>query len=199
MADPAKQPLVNNSLLSGYGAPAGNRDIGLMAGLQRRSFSVTGAVVNGAGANRGDDNARKDVCGRMTFTPFSSVEGTLALRAYYGWPGTSDTAWRTAAAEARFVHGPLEFQSECQITSSAAVNDNSWYLQAVWDASYLEPVVRFDVVLPRGSHSDWMVTGGLNLQPVHDHVRLMIDGTYRRNYQGNWSVLGFLFRIEASI
>lgn len=44
-----------------------------------------------------------------------------------------------------------------------------------------------------------MITGGLNLQPVSDHVKVMFDCTYHRNYQANWSVFGFLFRLEAAI
>jgi hypothetical protein len=199
MTDPREQPLVNSSLVTGYCAPAGIRDIGLMGDLQRKSFSVAVAVINGGGANVANDNPYKDVCGRATFTPFSSVACTLALRAYFGRPGSADTAWRTLAGEVQLTRGALELQSEFQNTTSSAANNNSWYLQAVWGTGLLQPVVRFDLVLPRGSHSDWMITGGANVLPLADNIRIMIDGTYRRNYQYNWSVFGFLFRIEATI
>ena len=199
MTDPAKQLLVNSSLLAGYAAPAGSRDIGLMGGVQRGFFSATGAVVNGAGANTGDNDQRKDVCGRITFKPLSAVDGVLALRVYYRGPDASDTAWRTMAGEARLNRGPLELQAEFQNRYSSDVRNNAAYLQAVWRVGYIEPVARFDLVLPQGSYSDWMITGGLNLQPVHDHVKVMLDCTYRRNYQANWSVFGFLFRLQAAI
>lgn len=199
MTDPAKQLLVNSSLLAGYAAPAGSRDIGLMGDLQRGVFSFTGAVVNGAGANVGDYGRRKDVCGRITFKPLSTVDGVLALRAYFRGPDASDTAWRTLAAEARLARGPLELQAEFQNRYSSDVRNDAAYLQAAWSIGHLEPVARFDLVLPRRSHSEWMITGGLNLQPVSDHVKVMFDCTYHRNYQANWSVFGFLFRLEAAI
>jgi hypothetical protein len=37
----------------------------------------------------------------------------------------------------------------------------------------------------------------MSVQPIADHLRVMLDCSYRRNYQGNWSVLAFLFRLQA--
>jgi hypothetical protein len=199
MTEPGKELVVNNSLLAGYAAPASSRDIGLMGGLQRGVFSVTGAVVNGAGANVGDNDQRKDVCGRITLGPLSPVDGVLALRVYYGGPGASDTAWRTLAAEARLKRGPLELQAEFQNRYSSDVRNNAAYLQAAWSIGQLEPVARFDMILSRGKYSEWMMTGGLNLKPISDHVKVMFDCTYHRNYQAKWSVFGFLFRVQAAI
>jgi hypothetical protein len=199
MTEPGKQLVVNNSLLAGYAAPAGSRDIGLMGSLQRGVFSVTGAVVNGAGANAGDNDQRKDVCGRITLKPLSTVDGVLALHVYYRGPDASDTAWRTLAGEARLNRGPLELQAEFQNRYSSDVRNDAAYLQAAWSIGQLEPVARFDLVLPRGTHSEWMITGGVNLQPIAEHVKVMFDCSYHRNYQANWSVFGFLFRLEAAI
>jgi hypothetical protein len=199
MTDPGDDLIANSSLLAGYAAPTGNRDIGLMCGMQNARFSVYGAMVNGAGANLTDNNPRKDVCGRLTLIPFPSVDGTLALRAYYGWPGVADTAWRTLAAEARVARGPLELQAEFQNHSDNRGQNNSTYLQAAWDIGQLAPVARFDLVLPRGSHSEWMMAGGLNLYAVSRRVKMMLDFSYHRNYQANWSVLGVLFRLQAAL
>jgi hypothetical protein len=199
MTDPRNELIVNSSLLAGYAAPAGNRDIGLMGGMQNARFSLYGAVVNGAGANLADNNPRKDVCGRLALTPFANVDGVLALRAYYGWPGAADTAWRTLAAEARVARGPLELQAEFQNHSDNRGQNNSTYVQAGWHIGQLEPVARIDLVLSRGSLSEWMMAGGLNLEPVSDHVKVMVDFTYHRNFQANWSVFGFLFRLQAGL
>jgi len=199
MTDPAKQLLVNNSLLSGYSAPAGSRDIGLMGELQRSLLSITGAVINGDGANAASSNSRKDVCGRITFKPLSTVDAVLALRGYYRGADASDTAWRTFAAEARLKRGPLELQAEFQNRYSSDVRNNAAYLQAAWSIRQLQPAGRFDLVLPQGEHPEWMVTGGLNLEPISDHLKVMFDCTYRRNYQANWSIFGFLFRLQAAI
>jgi len=199
MTDPAKQLLVNSSFLAGYAAPAGSRDIGLIGELQRGFLSVTGAVVNGAGANVGDNDQRKDVCGRVTFKPLSTVDGVLALHVYYRGPDASDTAWRALAAEARLVRGALELQAEFQNRYSSDVRNNTAYLLAAWSIGQLQPVGRFDLTMPKGEHSEWMITGGLNLRPIADHLRVMLDCSYRRNYQENWSVFGFLFRLQAAI
>jgi hypothetical protein len=123
----------------------------------------------------------------------------LALRVFYGWPDASDTVWQTAAAEARITRGPFELQAEFQNHSGSDGQNNAGYLQAAWSIGQLQPVARFDLALPKGERVEWMVTGGLNVQPIADHVRVMLDCTYRRNYQQNWSVLGFLFRLQASI
>lgn len=44
-----------------------------------------------------------------------------------------------------------------------------------------------------------MIAGGLNLQTISNHVKVMFDCTYHRNYQYNWSVFGFLFRLQAGL
>jgi hypothetical protein len=199
MTDPAEQLLVNSPLLAAYAARVGSRDIGFMGGLQRGHIAFTGAVTNGAGVGVGDNNSRKDVCGRVTIGPVASVDGVLALRVFYGWPDASDTVWQTAAAEARITRGPFELQAEFQNHSGSDGQNNAGYLQAAWSIGQLQPVARFDLALPKGERVEWMVTGGLNVQPIADHVRVMLDCTYRRNYQQNWSVLGFLFRLQASI
>jgi hypothetical protein len=199
MTEPGGELLVNNSLLAGYAAPAGNRDIGLMGGLRRGFFSATGAVVNGAGANAGGNNKSKDVLGRIAIGPLSALDAVLALRVYYGRPDTSDTAWQTLAAEARLSRGPLELQAEFQNHYSSGAQNNAMYMQAAWSVGQLEPAARFDLVLPHGSHPEWMIAGGLNLQPVSEQVRIMFDCTYHRNYQANWSVFGFLFRLQAGL
>ncbi len=199
LTDPREQPLVNSSLLAGYAAPAGARDIGATSGFENHLLSIAGAVVNGAGANNRDYDQRKDVCGRVVLRPLSTVDGAFALRAYYRGPDASDTAWLTAAVEAFLVRGPLEVQAEFQNRYSSDVRNNAAYLQAVWSIGQLQPVARLDLVMPQGSRSDWMITGGLNLQSVPEHLKVMLDCTYRRNYKANWSVFGFLFRLQAAI
>ena len=199
LADPREQHLVNSSLLAGYAAPAGNRDIGVMAGFENRILSIAGAVINGAGANNVDYDQRKDVCARVVLKPLSTEDGAFALRAYYRGPDASDTAWRTFAAETRLGHGPLELQAEFQNRYSSDVRNNAAYLQVVWNVPHVEPAARFDLVLPQGGHPDWMITGGVNVRPVTNHVKIMLNGTYRRNYQAGWSVFGFLFRVQAGI
>lgn len=156
MTVPGSELMVNNSLLAGYAAPAGNRDIGLMGVLQRGFFSITGAMINGLGANTGYNDSRKDVCGRVTFTPLAGVDGVLALRVYYRGPGASDTAWRTLAAEAHLSRGPLELQAEFQNRYSSDVRNDAAYLQAAWSVGQLEPVrsVRSDSTPRRAFRDD---------------------------------------------
>ncbi|MBN2464185.1 hypothetical protein JXD38_00980 [candidate division WOR-3 bacterium] len=197
MTDYVRQPLVNNSLLQSYAKANGGRDIGATGSWQNGRFSVTTAVINGAGANADDNDARKDVCARFTAKPFGALDAVVALRGYYGWPGWSDTAWSSVAAEARFRSGSLELQAEIQNHSGDDGRNNAAYLQAAWGLGLFEPAARFDLVLPRGRRSEWMLTAGLNLRPIPEHLRVMLDCSYRRNYQDNWSVLAFMLRVQA--
>ena len=63
----------------------------------------------------------------------------------------------------------------------------------------MEPVGRFDLVLPHGKRSEWMITGGLNLRPVSDYLKVMFDCSYHRSDQDNWGVFGFHFRLQAAL
>ncbi|HTW91948.1 MAG TPA: porin [bacterium] len=197
MTPPDSQKLPSSSFLASYAKPTGTRDVGILGSWAPGRFSVSAAVINGGGANLKDDNTSKDLCGRVTFKPLSAVDGILALRAYYGRPDTADTAWRTLAAEARLVHGPLEIQAEFQNLSAQHIRNNMAYLQAASDRGVLKPVGRLDLTLSNGGVSEWMIAGGLNLQPVSDHFRATLDCTYHKSYQGNWSVFGFDIRLQA--
>jgi len=197
LTDYFTQSLANSSLLQTYVKPNGGRDIGAMGGWQNERFTVRTAVINGAGANTDDNNVRKDVCARLTAKPLGDLDAVVALRGYYGWPDWSDTVWSSVAAEARLESGPLELQVEIQNHSGDDGRNNAAYLLAGWSVGMLAPAVRFDLVLPQGERPEWMFTGGLNVQPIADHLKVMLDCSYRRNYHGNWSVFAFLFRLQA--
>ncbi|MCX6842269.1 MAG: hypothetical protein NTX53_08320 [candidate division WOR-3 bacterium] len=198
MTEPDSQALGSSFLVS-YAKPAGTRDIGVQGSWTLGRLSVSAAVVNGTGANAGDNNDRKDLCGRLTVRPLVVMDAVLALRAYYGWPGSLDSVWRSTALEARFRRGPLELQAEFQNHRSQYARNNMAYLQAVWDIGRFEPVGRFDLVLPQGKRTEWMMTGGLNLRPVSDHLKVMLDCSYHRSDQDNWSVFGFSLRLQAGL
>jgi len=191
------QPLVNTSLMQTYAKPNGGRDIGAMGTWRNQRFSVATALVNGAGPNIGDNNNKKDLCARFTAKPLAAVDAVFALRGYYGWPDWSDTAWISVAAEVHVERGPLELQAEIQAHSANDGRNNAGYLQVAWRTGLVRPAARFDLVLPRGEHLEWMFTGGVNVQPIADHLRVMLDCSYRRDYQSDWTVLAFLLRLQA--
>lgn len=199
MTAPDRQRLAGNSLLIGFAKPAGTRDIGAMGSWETSRLSVSAAVVNGAGANAGDNNDRKDLCGRLAVRPLAVPDAVLALRAYYGWPDASDSLWRSTALEARLRRGPLELQAEFQNHRSQYARNNMAYLQAAWDIGPLEPVGRFDLVVPQGKRLEWMMVGGLNMRPVSGHFKAMLDCSYHRNYQDNWGFFSFHLQLQAAI
>ena len=199
MTEPDSQRLAGSSFLVGYAKPAGIRDVGVLGSWVRSSFSASAALVNGTGPNAVDNNDRKDLCGRFTLRPLAALDAVLALRAYYGWPGALDSVWRSAALEARLRRGPLELQAEFQNHLSQYAQNNMAYLQAVWDIGRLEPVGRFDLALPKGKRAEWMMTGGLNLRPVSDYLKVMFDCSYHRSDQDNWGVFGFHLRLQAAL
>lgn len=197
MTEPDSQVLAGGSFLATYAKPAGVRDIGLAGRWGSDRFSASLAVVNGRGPNALEDNPRKDVCGRLAVRPMATGDADLALRVYHGWPGAPDTAWMSAALEARLNSGPFTVQTEIQNHRSQYARNNMAYLQAVWDAGLLEPAGRFDIILPQGKRIEWMMVGGVNLRPRSDHVKVMFDCSYHRDHQGNWSVFGFGLRLQA--
>ncbi len=199
MTEPDSQVLASSSFLVSYAKPAGIRDIGVMGGWETSRITVSAAVVNGAGANTGDNNDRKDLCGRITVRPLAALDAVLALRAYYGWPDSPDSLWRSTALEARLRRGPLELQAEFQNHRSQNARNNMAYLQAAWDIGPLEPVGRFDLVVPQGERLEWMMVGGLNVRPLPDHLRVIVDCSYHRNYQDNWGFFSFHLQLQASI
>jgi hypothetical protein len=199
MTDPAHQKLAGNSFMVGSAKPAWTRDAGLMGTWETGRVWAALAVVNGTGVNSADNNDRKDLCGRIVVKPVTALDAVLALRAYYGWPDALDSLWRSAALEARIRSGPLELQAEVQDHRSQYARNDMAYVLAAWDAGLLEPVVRLDLVLPRGKRTEWMAVGGLNVRPMTDCFKLMFDCSYHRNDQDNWEVFGFHLRLQASI
>jgi len=199
MTEPDSQTLASSSFLVGYAKPAGTRDVGVLGGWEFSRFSASAAVVNGSGANAGDNNTRKDLCGRLALRPLATLDAELALRAYYGWPDAPDSVWRSAALEAHLSRGPLALQAEVQNHRSQNARNNAAYLTAVWDAGLLECVGRFDLILPQGKRSHWMAVGGVNLRPLSDHLKVMLDCSYNRDYQDNWGVYGLHLRLQAAI
>jgi hypothetical protein len=196
MTEPDSQVLAGSSFLVSYAKPSGIRDIGLMGGWEISRFSAAVAVVNGRGPNASDDNARKDLCGRIVVRPLATLGLDLALRVYYGWPNAPDSVWRSAAFEARLNRGPLTLQTELQNHLSQYARNNMAYLQMAWEAGILDPVGRFDLILRDRERPEWMMTGGLNAAPLSDRFRVMFDCSYHRDYQGNWAVFGFGLRLQ---
>jgi hypothetical protein len=128
MTEPDSQVLSGYALLVGYAKPLGTRDIGLLGTWDASRVSAAAAVVNGSGANVDDNNSGKDVCARVAFRPNS--DAVIAVRAYYGWPGASDTAWQTVAAEARVSRHPIDLQVELQNHQGSDSRNNAGYIQA---------------------------------------------------------------------
>lgn len=199
MTEPDSQILASSSFLVSYAKPAGIRDIGVLGSWQLSRLSVSAAVVNGSGANAGDVNKRKDLCGRLSVQPIAALDAVLALRAYYGWPDAGDSVWRSAAFEARASRGPLTLQAEFQNHRSSDVRNDMAYLQAAWNTGLLEYVGRFDLDLPQRRRVHWMIDGGVNLQSLSEHLRVMLDCSYNRDYQGSWAVFGFGLRLQVGL
>ena len=199
MTDKGQTKLVNNSLLTAYDGPAGALDMGLLGTYLSSRFQGALAVINGSGANTDDRNNRRDLCGRVAFRPWLGKSVEFAARGYIGWPDTTGIQWRTAAAEVSVRRGNVSLNAEFQNHSSADLQNNACYLQSGLDIGLFEPVLRFDLVLPSGKKADVMGTAGFNLWPLGDNFKVLLDCSYRRNYQDNWSVFGFLLRLQATI
>ena len=70
MTNPEQTKLVNGSLLAAYARPVDVRDVGLSGTWTRDRVGVVLAVIDGNGPNTGDNNDRKDLCGRVAVRPW---------------------------------------------------------------------------------------------------------------------------------
>ncbi len=189
LTNPEQTKLANGPLLVAFARPFDVRDIGLSGTWTRERI----------GPNTEDNNDRKDLCARVVVKPWFGSGVELAARGYYGWPDSAKVAWRTAAVEVVVERARLSLRTEIQNLESARLHNNSGYLQVAYAIGVFEPVCRLDLVHPRNRRVDFMATGGFNLRPLGDNLKVMFDGSYRRDYQGNLSVFGFLLRLQATI
>jgi hypothetical protein len=199
MTSPEQLKLVNNSLLTAFARPVDVRDVGLAGTWRTDPVSVVLAVVDGNGPNTGDNNDRKDFCGRVVVDPWSRSGIELAARAYYGWPDPVKAAWRTVGVEGIVERKRLSLRVELQNHESAELHNNAGYAQVAYAAGAFEPACRFDWVLPRNEKIEFMATGGVNFKPLGDQLKFMLDASYRRSFEGHWGVAGFLIRLQGSL
>jgi len=199
MTEPWALPFVTNSLVGVYAKPNGTRDVGVLASWERARFAATAAVVNGSGANGGDNNERKDICGRVVIRPLPREQLEVALRGYWGWPGAPDSVWQTVAGEAALHMGKFVLQSEFQLHGYCGVRNGAGYALLCYDAGWVEPCGRIEWVAPRGRRPDVMLMGGANSRAFDRRVEVSLDCFYRRNYQDNWDVSGFVVRLQVRI
>jgi len=199
MTEPGQQMVVNNLSLAWNAKPAGIRDVGVMGGWDGERLSAAVAVVNGAGANAGDDNDRKDLGGRAAVRPFEQLGLTLALQGYYGWPAAADSAWQMLGAEASLARGPLAATAELQDQAYGAVRRDAAYLQLGYALGWVQPCARIDMGLLNGQGPDLMFTAGANLRMLSGHIRVAPNGFYRRNFKEKWAVYGVMFRLQAEL
>ena len=199
MTDPGQTKLINGSLLGAYARPVDVRDVGLSGAWTRDRVGAVLAVVDGNGPNTGDNNDRKDFCGRVVIKPWLGSGVELAARGYYGWPDPAKAAWRTVAIEVMVERKRLSLSSELQNLESAELHNNAGYLQLAYDAGVFEPACRVDLVLPRNEKAEFMATGGGNFRPLGDRLKFMLDGSYFGNLQGGSGATVILVRLQAAL
>jgi hypothetical protein len=197
LTEPEALPFATNSLMANYAKPNGTRDIGILASWERVPFTAAVAVVNGTGPNRADNNGGKDVCGRVVLRPFSGIGLQLALRAYWGWPGLPDSAWQSAAGEAVLDIGKFWIQAELQGHSYSDVSNYAGYALLRYETGLVEPCCRIEWVVPRGRRPDVMLMVGPNVHALDGHIKMTVDGFYRRDYRTNSFIYGCVFRLQA--
>ena len=199
MTDPGQTKLVSGSLLAAYARPVDVRDVGLSGAWTRDRVGAVLAVVDGNGPNAGDNNDRKDLCGRVVIKPWLGSGVELAVRGYYGWPDPAKAAWRTAAVEVMVERKRLSLRAELQNLESAELHNNAGYLQLACETGIFEPACRVDLVLPRNEKAEFMATGGVSFRPLGDHLKFMLDGSYVRNLADGTGAAVFFMRLQAAM
>lgn len=167
--------------------------------LQRNVFSFAAAVVNGAGENTGDNNNRKDLCGRIAVGPLRGVGLTLAVHGYYGRPDPAQGTWQALGAEAAIERGRFYAQAEFQDQRYSDTRSDDGYVLFSYSTGLVESCVRIESVMLNGQKPDLTLTGGVNVRPVGDDVKVMLNCFSRRDYQNNSTVYGFVLRLQAEL
>lgn len=143
------------------------RDIGVKAnGSYKRAFGLTYgvAVINGGGINAGDNNAKKDIVGRVTVTPVENLSAGVSGYRGKGQDETAgfevkESAW---ALDAEYLYEGLRLRGEYiaarwenwDMASSSAAQGKTqkpkgWYLQASYK---LPPVPAIEIM---GRYEDY--------------------------------------------
>jgi hypothetical protein len=199
MTNPEQTKFVNGSLLAAYARPVDVRDVGLSGTWTQDRVGVVLAVIDGNGPNTGDNNDRKDFCGRVVVSPWCGSGIEFAGRGYYGWPDPAKAAWRTVAVEVIMERKRLSLRAELQNLESAERHNSAGYLQLAYDIGVFEPACRVDLVLPRNEKAQFMATGGVNFNPLGDRLKFMLDGSYFGNLQGGSGATVILMRLQAAL
>ncbi len=180
--EPSESKFVSYSIVKRHWKPKGPRDIGFMARYDGSLFGFAGALLNGSGSNRTqDDNDWKDVCGRAVFRPWASQGPTFACRGYYGRIGEEGIRFWNIAGELLFDCLPLQIFAEAQRAVWGTPVRTSFCAQAACRfLDVLEPVARCEIEFRSEDKFDYSITGGVNFCPWGDRVRVMLDYSYRR-------------------
>ena len=199
MTGPGQAKLANGSLLAAYARPVDVRDLGLSGAWTRERVGVVLAVIDGNGPNTGDNNDRKDLCGRVAVRPWRGSGIELAARGYYGCPDPAKAAWRTAAVELIMESSRMSIRAELQNLESAEQHNNAGYLQLAYGVGVFEPACRVDLVFPRNEKAHFMATGGVNFRPLGDKLKFTLDGSYLRDLELGVGVAVLFVRLQAAL
>ena len=88
------------------------RDYGIMllGGNKYNKFTYRIALMNGRGLNVKDNNAKKDIVGRVTFTPFHFMSLGASFR--YGYPNNDSDSRTTFGGDVLLTFNNLHIQGE---------------------------------------------------------------------------------------
>lgn len=174
--------LIEFSIVERHWKPWGARDIGLMTSYDTDLFGIAGAVVNGNGRNTsGDDNAWKDVCGRVVLKPLAEYGLEFACRGYRGRYYEEGVHFWNLAGELLLDRQPFQILAEVQHTVWGPLSRNSIHAQAAYRLlGLLEPVGRFEMEFQSEDKYVMGVTGGVNFLALKGQLRVMLNYNYAR-------------------
>lgn len=189
--------LLHNGLLK----PGGPRDIGLSfsyapVDAQGGALRLYGTVVNGTGANTGDDNSAKDVCGRVVIKPVAGIDLWCGLRGYYGWVYPEAVRWLSAASEVRFRQGCFSAEAEFIFRRFQNQGVVAADVMASEEFGPVAPAVRVEFIRWENGNLQARASAGVGYQLIQERLKVYFGYQYH-TVVSSWDFQALILRLQA--
>ncbi|MGQ9678288.1 MAG: hypothetical protein ACUVUD_03300 [bacterium] len=181
--------------------PAEVRDIGLGLSYHppcpgRVDYRIFGNVLNGSGANSGDNNGWKDLSCRVVVKPFVEKELWLGGSGYYGFVGASAVRWLGLAGEAKLKQKGFLTQGEFIFRRYQNRVTIAGFVEASNDYGFFVPGTRVELI----SRDDGKLQGRglatLGLDIFENRLKVLLGYQYH-TVVGDWGYQGIIVQLQA--
>jgi len=153
-------------------------------------------AVNGTGPNSVDNNSQKDVFARLVVNPWSGVNLSLGVRAYYGWVNPEAVRWLGLGAEAIFKPGDLLVRTELAFRRHQNISVPAGQIETSYQLGFFEPALRGEAMRWDDGRLRWRVLLGLMMKPAAENLKVLIGYQYHTQWTV-WAHQGLIVQLIA--